>query len=710
MNSRPLLQPLAFAGTAFALSLLAASFLSVPALVLCAAVLAAACIAGAFFALRGKLRSRLFLLLLTISAALAVSAAGRFAMLDTAGYAGREVFVHGYIRDLREGDTASYLVETEGGDLPDGTRLLLYAGSAAEYGEGERFSGTISLSEDPPTRSQLARGASIVGFASGEEMRLTARASLPHRIAARISGEIRYTFARYFSPDSAAFLTALFFGDQSELPASLEGAFSILGISHILSVSGLHIGILTNLCLLLFSRLFGRGKLSFFLCAVLTGGFVLLTGAGAAAIRAWVMSIFSLSAFALCRDSSPGNALGGAMLLICVLNPSAALGTGFWMSVSATFGMFSAAPAMSRWVMGKLPREGLRRSRLLRAAISGGCVTIAANLFCLPVYFLWFGSLPWNSLLPNLLLVPLMPAILGGSWLILLPIPGRALLARALDLVLQGCFFLLENMAAVSGSLPLASGWFLAWGMGMLAAVFLIRHFHGKSRHIALGVSFGVFLLVTGGAVSALTGRERLSVSLVSYGEGGSAVLSLGSRAVVIGCGGNDRVGEKTAAFLRASGVAALDAIVAPAETQRLMGGMPALAAEFPPAQVYSGNTRNWYRTLADHTDAEMLPLLPGRYSLWGEGTLIISNSREYPDIGVSCGGARILFQSSRLPAPEGGWDLVIFYDEIPEKDGIPPRWYDIIETMRLPFSPHWLAGQPLFGESFAADIRYFFR
>ena len=76
----------------------------------------------------------------------------------------------------------------------------------------------------------------------------------------------------------------------------------------------------------------------------------------------------------------------------------------------------------------------------------------------------------------------------------------------------------------------------------------------------------------------------------------------------------------------------------------------------------------------------------------------------------ILIGGARILFQSSRLPAPEGGWDLVIFYDEIPEKDGIPPRWYDIIETMRLPFSPHWLAGQPLVGESFAADIRYFFR
>ena len=95
MNSRPLLQPLAFAGTAFALSLLAASFLSVPALVLCAAVLAAACIAGAFFALRGKLRSRLFLLLLTISAALAVSADGRFAKLDTARYAGAGVFNHG---------------------------------------------------------------------------------------------------------------------------------------------------------------------------------------------------------------------------------------------------------------------------------------------------------------------------------------------------------------------------------------------------------------------------------------------------------------------------------------------------------------------------------------------------------------------------------------------------------------------------------------
>ncbi len=704
--SRPLLQPLALTGASFALTLLGASFLSVPALVLCAAVTAAACLAGALFALRGKLGIRTLLLLLTVSAALGISASWRFSMLDTAGYAGREVFVHGRVLDVQQGDMASYLAEVTDGDLPAGTRLLLYAGSAAEYGEGERFSAAAVLSEDPPTRSQLSRGAALVGFASGEEMRLTGRASLPYRIAARISGEIRYTFARYFSPDSAAFLTALFFGDSNELPASLEAAFSILGISHILSISGLHVSILTRLALLVLSRLFGRGKLSFLLCALLTGGFVLFTGAAPSAVRAWVMSVFSLSAFALCRDSSPANALGGAMLLICLFNPRAALGTGFWLSVLATFGIFSAAPAASGWVM----RRFRLRGKLAQGAVSGICVTLAANLFCLPVYFLWFGSIPWNSLLPNLLLVPLMPAILAGSWLVLLPVPGRALLAGILDRLLRACFFLLEKMAAVSGSLPLASGWISAWILGTLAMVLLVRHFRGKPRHTALALSLSVFLLAAGGAAGTLAGRDTLSVSLIRTDNGGSAVLSRGNQAVVIGCGGDSRIGEKTAAFLRAEGIVQLDALIAPAETERLMGGMPDLAAEFPPAQVYSGNTRNWYRTLADRTPAEILPPTPGRYRLWDAGSLVISTDRAFPDIGVSCGGVRILFQSARLPAPETGWDLVIFYDENPEKDGIPPGWYDIIRTMRLPFSPVWLAGQPLSGESFTADVRYCFR
>lgn len=706
MNSRPILQPLALVGALFAFSLLAASFLSAPLLAAAVAVCILCCFLAIILFWLNKGSVRILAVLLTICTAIGISAADRYKTLNTAGFAGRQVAVEAMIRDAWQGNRAAYLLDVKAGDLPAGTKVVLYAGEAPEYGEGERVSVTLALANNPPTRSQLARGAELIGFAAGEDMRLLKEAALPYRISARLERMVRYSFARYFTADSAAFLTALFFGDRSELPTSLNTAFTTLGLSHILCISGLHIGILTKLVLLLFNRLLGKGKGSFLLCAAVTGAFLLFTGAGASAGRAWLMSIFSLSAFALCRDYSPGNALGGAMLLLCLANPRTALGTGFWLSVISCWALFSVAPFLSEALCWKLHI----RNRIIRTAISGMMVTISVNICCLPAFFLWFGSIPWNCILPNLLLVPLMPVILAGSWLSLLPIPGRELLAGILDLILRGIFRILNGMAAFSGSLPLSVSFLPIWLIGSLLLFGLGFRRKNQSYHKLLAVSLSAVLLAAGCIGESLSQKDVLSLAVLESSGSGSLVLSWNGRALVIGCGGSEQIGRKTASFLRATGIRKLDTVILPKESRRLMGGVPELAREFPPAQIVGSEQSNWHQTLSDYSEAHLLPLTDGRYTLWGNASLEISHNREMPDIGFFQGDTQILFQSSKQPVPENdGWDLVIFYDEIPKKDGIPSDGCAIIEAMRFPFSADWLEGSPLFGEYFAPECRYFF-
>ncbi|MGI5894516.1 MAG: ComEC/Rec2 family competence protein [Candidatus Merdivicinus sp.] len=706
MNSRPVIQPLALIGGVFAFVLLAASFLSVPALVLLTLFWIGGCLAGALFFLRTSGRNpRLLLLLLTTAAALGIALCGRFSLLRTAGYAGQVVSVSGTLTDFQQGSRASYLLKTEDGDLPAGTKILLYSGTAPAFQAGERVRAEVVLAENPPHRSQLARGADLVGFAAEEDLQLLSAAPLLSRWIAEISRQVRYSFQRHYSDETAGFLTALFFGDRTELSFSLDQAFSVLGLSHILCISGLHIAMLTQLILALCSRIFGRRPISFLLCLLGSGAFVLLTGAGISSIRAWIMSLFSLAAFSLCRDYCPGNSLGAAMLFLCLCNPHAAMGTGFWLSVVSCWGVFSVAPKIS----GKIREHFRIRNRLLFGILSGCAVTLSANLCCLPFFFLWYGSLPWNAFLPNLLLIPLMPVILTVSWMTLLPIPGCGMLARIFDLLLQGVFQILRGMATVSGSLPLSFGWIPLWIAGAVLLFGLCRLAKAKPHHWTLAVSLSIFLLAAGCGSSFLAQKDLLSVSLIQTDGGGSIAVCRNGRALVIGCGGDSQIGRRTVAFLQSVGVRQFDAVLIPLETKRLAGDVPELARKFPPDKILSDGQSNWAQTLADYTPSEMLPLTEGRYSLWEDGCLILSRKREYPDIGIQIGKTRLLFQSAKLAVPESGWDAVIFYDDFPQKDSIPPVWCAIIETMAAPFSADWLAGNPLFGEYFAADSRYFF-
>lgn len=697
-----MLRPLALAGFSISAALLCASFLPFFPLILLAGFLSAGCIAAGVLYYLDKLRSKiLFVFLLSVLAALSFSLGGRFSQLHAAPFAGTEVEFSGEIRKIWRGDSVCYLVETDGGPLPSGTPILVYTGTE-EYIPGDRVSGKASLWDNPPSRSQLARGGELCGYAASENLELLEKAGPVDAWFFQIRESLRTNFYRAFPKDTAEFFIALFTGDDSGLSAGMSRTFSALGISHILSVSGLHISMLTALVCWIFGRIFGKGRVSFLLASLTAGAFVVFTGAESSAVRAYVMALFSVSARFLCRDYSPSNSLGGAMTAICLLNPKAALSTGFWMSVLASAAIFSFAPKWEGAILGKLPEK--LRNRLVRGILASFCITAAANLSCLPVYFLWMGSVSWKAFLPNLILTPLTPVLMIAGALIFLP--GMGFLGKILALCLEPLFRLFEKMAEGNSYLPLQFGWLVIWGIGSILLLGL-AFWKGETKHRRLAVSLSVFLLSAGTFTYWISGRDVLSVSIISAGSGQSIVLTQNGRSLVIGCGGSNQIGGKTASFLRSIGGDSATALIIPEERELLMGEAAAFAREIPPEQILSGSESNWYQTLWDMGLA-MNPLAAGEYALWQDGRLVISRNRSKPDIGVFLEGRSLLFQSKELPSPESGWDRVFFYDEIYKKDGFSISGYAIIKAAQWRVPPEFLEGAPLFGEYFAAEERVF--
>lgn len=148
-------------------------------------------------------------------------------------------------------------------------------------------------------------------------------------------------YAPYFHDTDLSLLAALTLGDKSLLTSETQQLFSNTGTSHVLALSGLHIGILISLFNLLLLNRLRRGwqhlTATLFLLAAL-GGFVFLVGAPLSLLRAALMFSLMQVAQSIQRTHSLSlNNLALAALLLLIIDPFTLFDVGFQLSFTAVF-------------------------------------------------------------------------------------------------------------------------------------------------------------------------------------------------------------------------------------------------------------------------------------------------------------------------------------------------------------------------------------
>ena len=102
---------------------------------------------------------------------------------------------------------------------------------------------------------------------------------------------------RMHSRETSSLVSALLAGERGTIPIHTRRVFEMTGTSHLLAVSGLHVGIICAIILIFARRIFGKTWFAVLLTILLMGSYVFLAGARASTVRAGIMGMFILIAW-----------------------------------------------------------------------------------------------------------------------------------------------------------------------------------------------------------------------------------------------------------------------------------------------------------------------------------------------------------------------------------------------------------------------------
>lgn len=225
-----------------------------------------------------------------------------------------------------------------------------------------------------------------------------------HQIRKAIDEQIK----KYHSPETAALLRGLLLADRGEIKYQTKNQFINSGVVHVLAVSGLHVGYIILIFLILF------GRLNFILRSILTIVgllcFMFLTGVPASVFRATAMAIVFIIAFLSNRSTNLFNSISIAALIILIIDPNEIYNPGFQLSFTAVLSIAIILPYISNIIDGWNINNQVLKKILLFFAVS-----ISAQIGTLPFTLLYFNKYSIVGVFANLVVIPAIGIIIAAA-------------------------------------------------------------------------------------------------------------------------------------------------------------------------------------------------------------------------------------------------------------------------------------------------------
>lgn len=229
-------------------------------------------------------------------------------------------------------------------------------------------------------------------------------------LANKTNTSISEIFSTHLSTDTSAICKALCIADKSELTSTIKKEFSRAGASHILAVSGMHVGIIftaISTLLGLISKRRNYTNISNLVAIIFLWFYAFICGLQPSIVRACTMFTVPIIAKILNRDNISFNCLLFTAFCMLIYDYSYLFNIGFQLSFLAVAGIL----LFQERIFNIFPLQ----NKILIWLWSMTSVSIAAQITTLPLTIYYFHNIPVLSLISNLFIIPLSTLLIYSS-------------------------------------------------------------------------------------------------------------------------------------------------------------------------------------------------------------------------------------------------------------------------------------------------------
>lgn len=372
-------------------------------------------------------------------------------------------------------------------------------------------------------------------------------------------------------------LTALAIGDQAGIPAAQWQVFTRTGVNHLMSISGLHITMLSGLAFAASYWLWRRSarltralparKAAALIGLLVALGYALLAGYGVPAQRTVYMLATIASVLWLSRTVAPSQTLAAALLVVLLLDPWAVLSPGFWLSFGAVALIFYVTA---------------HRLRPPHWLVTYGRVQWAMSIGLIPPLLAMFQQVSLVSPIANAFAIPLVSFVVVPLTLLGTVLPFDWLLWLAHQ-AMRVCGYLLEwlnNLPEVVWTQHAPPTWSIAIGMFGVLWMLLPRGF--PARWLGLIALLPMFLVLP-----ALPPEGTLRLVIFDVGQGLAVAAQTHNHALLYDTGPNFNSEANSGnriliPALRGMGIAQLDGLILTHDDNDHTGGALSILQGLP--------------------------------------------------------------------------------------------------------------------------------
>ncbi|MCD8355818.1 MAG: ComEC/Rec2 family competence protein [Clostridia bacterium] len=348
---------------------------------------------------------------------------------------------------------------------------------------------------------------------------------------------LQAVFAQCGTERQAAFWSALVTGNRTNLTTKDTDHLRRAGLSHVIALSGLHVGFLISMLMFLFGK-----KLGTMLCVPALVVFYFMVGWSPSVLRACIMYSMIILAFWVRKQNNSLNALFAALLVILVLLPEALASVSLQLSFASSFGIICFSNRVQKLL--QLPKKAPHILKKLYHIFLGSIIcTICSSALTVPFLLYHFGYISVFSIFSNLL----------ALWVIAILFPL---------LVIGGIIG--TQLAGISGPILTAAGYltdYIYWVSDTIANIPYGVLYCESSIDFAISIVLSVItvlllwlagkrlLLVSVPALMAAiigislwrgaAAADDLKISILPEGSGQAIIVSCGEHAALIDCSGS---------------------------------------------------------------------------------------------------------------------------------------------------------------------------